>query len=43
MNDTDIINLYYERNEDAVRETMNSYHNRLLRFAMRFHLIRGLR
>ena len=36
MNDTDIINLYYERNEDAVRETMNSYHNRLLRFAMRF-------
>lgn len=36
MNDTEIINLYYERNEDAVRETMNSYHNRLLRFAMRF-------
>lgn len=36
MNRTDIIDLYFERNEAAISETMKCYNSRLLRFAMRF-------
>ncbi len=28
--------MYFERNENAIRETMSNYNGRLLRFAMRF-------
>ncbi len=36
MDDKDIIDLYFLRNERAISETMNSYGGRLKRFAMRF-------
>lgn len=36
MDDKGIIDLYFARDENAVRETMKSYNGRLLRFAMRF-------
>ena len=36
MDDKEIIDLYFERDENAIRETMNKYNGRLLRFAIRF-------
>jgi len=36
LDDKEIIDLFFERDENAIRETMNSYNGRLLRFAMRF-------
>ena len=36
MDDKEIIAMYFERNENAIRETMSNYNGRLLRFAMRF-------
>ena len=36
MADKGIIELYFERDENAVSETMKSYNGRLLRFAMHF-------
>lgn len=36
MDDKGIIELYFERDENAVSETMKSYNGRLLRFAMHF-------
>lgn len=36
LDDKEIIDLYFERDENAVRETMTNYNGRLLRFAMRF-------
>ncbi|MBR5973582.1 MAG: sigma-70 family RNA polymerase sigma factor [Clostridiales bacterium] len=36
MNDTNIIDLYFRRDEDAISETIKSYNGRLLRFASRF-------
>ena len=36
MDDKGIIELYFERDEKAVSETMKSYNGRLLRFAMHF-------
>ncbi len=36
MNDSNIINLYLNRDEDAISETIKCYNGRLLRFATRF-------
>ncbi len=36
MNDTNIIDLYFDRNEDAISETIKCYNGRLMRFASRF-------
>ena len=36
MDDAEIINLYFERDENAVKATMKRYNERLFRFARRF-------